>query len=287
MSSKRTPISREQAQAAFDRFYSMVGKFKSNKGVKAASTYDKTHKLAPTKVISDSRYLSARGPHKWDFQGVDLGDKQRAAPTPKQLAARSAFIKMLSERRAKSPARKSPVARSRSPSPARSRSPSPARKSPLRFFEALRRAATGRVVGLNRRSPSPTRTPVVRRRRARSLSPARKSPVARSSRSSLSPRKSPAYRPFAGFVRSRSPARKSPVARRSRSRSPARKSPVARRSRSRSRSRSPARSPSSASLIAPYKFAINSPKRYQVGAGQCGGQQQAGQPKQQRAGYWW
>ena len=91
-STGRPVITASQAQAAFNRFYKRTqhkrrgtkGKFfASSKGRLSAMKYDKNH--TGKRVVSDSRYLTASGPYRYDFQGVDTGSKVRAALSSNQL----------------------------------------------------------------------------------------------------------------------------------------------------------------------------------------------------------
>ena len=112
---KAQPITREQAQKAFDLFYKRTRtmkrgpnagepRFANDKGRRAARTYDLNTTLKPAKVISDSRYLSHSGPFRYDFLDVDTGSKQRKVATAKQLATLAAArAKLAAQLNAKRP----------------------------------------------------------------------------------------------------------------------------------------------------------------------------------------
>ena len=76
------------AQNAFDRHYSEknVGqgkRFKSMRGMRQARTYDINH-TSNKHVVSDARFR--RNPGKYDFVGLDTGNKVRAPRSPAQRA---------------------------------------------------------------------------------------------------------------------------------------------------------------------------------------------------------
>ena len=60
------PITFEQARRAFEAYY-------RGKQMLRKKQYDLKHR---SPVVSDSRYLTRHGPHKYDFVGVDLGPKK-------------------------------------------------------------------------------------------------------------------------------------------------------------------------------------------------------------------
>ena len=79
-------LSPRAAKAAFNRHYSEknVGEgkaFKSMRGMRQARTYDENH---TKNVVSDARFR--RNPAKYDFEGLDTGDKVRAPRSPAQRA---------------------------------------------------------------------------------------------------------------------------------------------------------------------------------------------------------
>lgn len=92
------PITQAQAKKAYDRAYKPGAKirrgpnkgaprFKSDKGAMAAKTYDAGH---TKNVIADSRYL--KNPYKFDFAGVDAGNKVRKPRTDAQKAATKRLV---------------------------------------------------------------------------------------------------------------------------------------------------------------------------------------------------
>lgn len=80
-SGKRRQISEEKARAAFKRAYK-PGNFKTPQAAKAARTRDLNY---PSEVRTTTTYL--RNPRKWDYPGVDLGNKVRKPMTEAQKAA--------------------------------------------------------------------------------------------------------------------------------------------------------------------------------------------------------
>lgn len=97
------PITREQAQKSFKRYYETGRMPVYRRGPRAGSAVYKSPATraramgmdaaytSPKRVIADSRYLGRAGPRRWEFEGVDTGAGVRKPPTDKQLAARAAF----------------------------------------------------------------------------------------------------------------------------------------------------------------------------------------------------
>ncbi len=90
-----SPLSRGDAQGAFDAYYKTTRHFsrgprkgqrvyKSSRGRKAARTYDLNH--TSKNVIGDMRYANRHGPRLHDYQGVDTGDMVRKPMSAKQSA---------------------------------------------------------------------------------------------------------------------------------------------------------------------------------------------------------
>merc|ERR1712072_1335055 len=65
-------ISEKSAKRAFNSHYKNSPKYRSERGRKMARTYDLNHK---SEVHRDSRYR--RSPNRYDYPGVDLGEKER------------------------------------------------------------------------------------------------------------------------------------------------------------------------------------------------------------------
>lgn len=78
------PVTKVKAQRAFNRYYNKKdANGKLLRGVRAR-TYDLNHTRDPAFVVGDQRFL--RNPNRYDFEGVDTGDKVRAPRSVKQIA---------------------------------------------------------------------------------------------------------------------------------------------------------------------------------------------------------
>ena len=78
------PVTQKQAQRAFNRYYNKKDENgKLLRGVRSR-TYDLNHTRPADYVVDDQRFL--RNPNRYDYEGVDTGDKVRAARSEKQQA---------------------------------------------------------------------------------------------------------------------------------------------------------------------------------------------------------
>ena len=100
---RAAPLSPEDAQARFDRYYGL-GRFargkgrghmkgKTRRGRRSAATYDKN---TPARVVETGAYH----PRSHDYPGVDLGARARRVASPKQRAALARGRAALARRRA-------------------------------------------------------------------------------------------------------------------------------------------------------------------------------------------
>ena len=98
------PITKEQAQSAFDRFYARtrkingVPRYASPQGRRSAKTYDVKR---TANVVADRRFLTR--PDIYDFQGVDTGSVARKVPTENQKAVLARGQAALKTKRGGSP----------------------------------------------------------------------------------------------------------------------------------------------------------------------------------------
>merc|ERR1711981_1252844 len=90
---KYKAISKKSAERAFKSHYKNSPRYSSERGRKMARTYDLNHK---SPVREDTRYR--RSPNRYDYPGVDLGDrvrKEMSASQKEAARARAAHARSL------------------------------------------------------------------------------------------------------------------------------------------------------------------------------------------------
>jgi len=102
---KYKPITKAQAELAFNKWYkdqARKGRFASAKGMRSSMTYDLNHR---SKIVKDERY--AKNPHKYDYPGVDVGNKKRRPLTGAALKAHKKKLRSKSRSKSRSRSRSS------------------------------------------------------------------------------------------------------------------------------------------------------------------------------------